>query len=324
MGGTSGEDSLLLPETRRTSKSRLSVADATYRPAPSFHVYADQMFPRLDVSLFYKKDRGVDTMGGGGGGVISRRNSIGYQASSASVSRRSSLGGGGGGGGGGGSGGVGGGRARGDTEQGEEIGRMDLMSSLDPSDSGYDDDESEESTKRTPMKKRRVSMKAMTALRFSTTGGRLTGMTLTGGDFIGTGEQQQEQQQQQQQGEEGHMLNDGRKRRVLSGRGGRMLGRAGTPLRRSNADERGAADGGGSGMSVKNSKKKAAILESQRTTSLFNDLTRLVETVGKEDRKLSSKKMDMFEKEDVRRRLVDELFAIRVGETPHKYNNNRR
>ena len=80
---------------------------------------------------------------------------------------------------------------------------MDLMSSLDPSDSGYDDDESEESTKRTPMKKRRVSMKAMTALRFSTTGGRLTGMTLTGGDFIGTGEQQQEQQQQQQQGEEG-------------------------------------------------------------------------------------------------------------------------
>ena len=120
------------------------------------------------------------------------------------------------------------------------------------------------------------------------------------------------------------MLNDGRIRRVLSDRGGRMLGRAGlTPWRRSNAGGRGAADGGGGGMSVKNSKKKAAKLESQRTTSLFNDLTRLVETVGKEDRKLSSKKMDMFEKEDVRRRLVDELFAIRVGETPQKYNNRR-
>ena len=63
-------------------------------------------------------------------------------------------------------------------------------------------------------------------------------------------------------------------------------------------------------------KEQARVNEAVEMKRLYTDLSKLVKTAKKEE---LLRGPTPFGKKDVRRRLVDELFAIRVGQTPHKY-----
>ena len=63
-------------------------------------------------------------------------------------------------------------------------------------------------------------------------------------------------------------------------------------------------------------KEQARVKEAVEMKRLYTDLSKLVKTAKKEE---LLRGPTPFGKKDVRRRLVDELFAIRVGQTPHKY-----
>lgn len=249
---------------RRRSTSRGNNAEIgtkrVGRPAAtSFHVYADQMFPRLNRSLFITKQK--DGNGGGGGG----NGGGGGGSGSNGGERRASL-----------VGGVLSRRNSSASRKGDD-GREDLESTeVIPTLNGNNNGQ-QDSNFFSP-RKRRVSMKAMTALRFSTTSSL---MLASGNDVI----------------EKGVNI-----RRVLSDRGAILSRRRQhhTPWRQTKF-----------GRTMKDRKLEEDKMEDELTNSLFNDLKRLTETVGNDD--------TPYGKQDVRRRLVDELFEIRVGSTPHKY-----
>ena len=274
-GGGGGGDDDMASLSRRRSTSRgggietVSVGQAA--AATSFHVYADQMFPRLNHALFLTngKDGGSGNnggnSGGSGGGGIERRTSLINTA----LSRRNSL------------------ASRnddGDSESGELL--QDDIRLLDNCCSGGSaENMNEMNSGKTPLKKRRVSMKAMTALRFSTTSSLMLAS---------------EDSSEKEAGIRG--INGLNIRRVFSDSLSFRRNNH-TPWRQKQF-----------GRTLKTRQKEAKRLEDDLTKSLINDLTRLAATVKREEQRNPTP----YGKQDVRRRLVDELFEIRVGATPHK------
>jgi hypothetical protein len=162
----------------------------------------------------------------------------------------------------------------------------DIISSSDV-DSTHMDEGGDDSLQSTPVRKRRVSVKAMTALRFP---------SLQADDDLNNIKKNHENAVR------GHI------RRVLSDCGVGRDGRFGdtrnlTPWRDSDQ------------QSLRFRQKEKKKVEENKTKSLYNDLSRLINTAKKEE----SINPTPFGVKDVRRRLVDELYAIRVGQTPHKY-----
>ena len=110
--------------------------------------------------------------------------------------------------------------------------------------------------------------------------------------------------------------------RGLGGAGRRHVGESERPKKRSHQERppqrRDQRTLTRNGERVRRSvaKEQARVQEAVEMKRLYSDLSKLVKTAKKEE---LLRGPTPFGKKDVRRRLVDELFAIRVGQTPHKY-----